>query len=487
MSISGLSGVSNLLALFGNNSSSSSSSSNSSSSSTSSSSGSTSSNSNLPATAQFDLENIQKTQNSIDAFNSFSSTLSSVQNALLGVLTNAFTTAASGITSSNNNVAYIAPSASTNYAVDVTQLAQVQQIETNLPNTSDQTSYGPSGTAPVYNTGTLSIQLGAIDTSTGTFTPNTSSPITVNVTNGSLSGVAAAINAANAGVGASIVKDSNGNYQLKLTGGTTGAANGFQIVGTDNPSGQSNASLAGLDYTAANTGGANQTNYGNSTAPIQQAQDAAYSVNGQQYGAPTNLNVPVAPGVNINLLTTGSTVLSQPSAPTGITAAANSLVSTINGALQVVQQYASGPLSSNPTILQEFQNDVTLAVNTTYGTGSTELLSQIGITVQPDGTYAVNTTQLATQYATDPNGTQNLLSQVASALMQVTQTYTGQYGSVTNEITQLQNTQQIYYGQYQIDSQVSSSSNAQAASAVQAYNLLSLANGGSVSPYTNSV
>ena len=311
--------------------------------------------------------------------------------------------------------------------------------------------------------------------------------MTVNITDGSLAGVASAINAANAGVGASVIQDSNGNYQLKLTGGTTGAANGFQIVGTDSPSGQSNASLAGLNYTAADTGGANETNYGNATAAIQQSQDAAYSVNGQEYGTPSNLNVPVAPGININLLTTGSTVLSQPQAPTGITNAANSLVSTINGALQVVSQFASGALSSNPSILQEFQNDVTLAVNSTYGSGGTELLSQIGITVQPDGTYSVNTTQLATQYAQDPNGTQNLLSQVAGALMQVTQTYTGQYGSITNTVNQLQNDQQIYYGQYQIDSQVSSASKSEAASAVQAYNLLSLASGGSVSPYTNQV
>lgn len=222
----------------------------------------------MPAQAQFDLQQIQTTQNSIDAYSSFSSTLSSVQNALLGVLTNAFTTASSGITSSNNNVAYIAPSASTNYAVSVTQLAKVQQIETNLAGTNNTTNYGPSGTTQVYNAGSLTIQLGNVDTTSGTFTASTSNPVTVNITDGSLAGVASAINAANAGVGASVIQDSNGNYQLKLTGGTTGAANGFQIVGTDSPSGQSNASLAGLNYTAADTGGANETNYGNATAAI---------------------------------------------------------------------------------------------------------------------------------------------------------------------------------------------------------------------------
>ncbi len=206
--------------------------------------------------------------------------------------------ALSGITSSNSGVAYIAPSAGTNYAVNVTQLAKVQQTETNLTGTSNATDYGTSGTTQVYNTGTLQIQVGNIDTTAGTFSAS-ANPITVTVKDGSLAGIANAINAANAGVGASVVADSNGNYQLKLTGGNTGAANGFEITGTDTGSGF--ASLAGLDLSATGGGpsgpGTNNTNYGNTTAPIQQAQDAQYTVNGQQLASPTNLNVPVAPGV----------------------------------------------------------------------------------------------------------------------------------------------------------------------------------------------
>jgi flagellar hook-associated protein 2 len=408
----------------------------------------------------------------------------------LNVLTNSFSTALSGITSSNSGVAYIAPSAGTNYAVNVTQLAKVQQTETNLTGTSNATDYGTSGTTQVYNTGTLQIQVGNIDTTAGTFSAS-ANPITVTVKDGSLAGIANAINAANAGVGASVVADSNGNYQLKLTGGNTGAANGFEITGTDTGSGF--ASLAGLDYSATGGGpsgpGTNNTNYGNTTAPIQQAQDAQYTVNGQQLASPTNLNVPVAPGVNLNLLTTGSTIISQPQAPTAVVNAANNLVATINGVFQVVQQYTGtgGPLANDPSILQEFQNDVTLALNSTYGSGNTELLSQLGITQQADGTYAVNTSTLAQTYQENPNATQNLLSQVASGLLQVTQNYSGQYGSVTNQITELQNQESIYAGQYQTDSQVSSTSNATAADAVNAYNLLSESNGGSASSFTSQV
>ena len=490
MSISGISGAQNLLALFGNGSTSqSSSSSGSTSSSSSSSSSGSSTNSNLPAQAQFDLEQIQATQNSIDAYNSFNSTLGSVQNALLSVLTNSFATALSGVTSSNNGVAYIAPSAATNYAVNVSQLAQQQKIETNLAGTSNATNFGPTGTTQVYNTGTLQIQIGNVNTTGSTFTAS-GNPFTVNVTDGSLAGVAAAINAANAGVSASVVSDGT-NYQLKLVGPDTGAANGFQITGTDSGSGFD--TLAGLNYTASGGGpsgpGTNNTNYGNTAAPIEEAEDAQYTVNGQQFGAPSNLNVPVAPGINLNLLTVGSTVISQPQAPTSIVNAANNLVSTINGTFQIVQQFVGngGPLANDPSILQQFQNDVTLALNGSFGSGQTELLSQLGITQQADGTYAVNTTQLSQQYQQDPNGTQNLMSQVASALMQVVQNYSGQFGAVTNQLTQLTNQEGIYDGEYQIDSQVKSTSSAQAAAAVQAYNLLSLANGGTVSPFTNEV
>ena len=74
--------------------------------------------------------------------------------------------------------------------------------------------------------------------------------MTVNVTDGSLTGIASAINAANAGVSASVIQDAAGELQLQLTG-KDGATNGFVVTGTDT-GGTGTQSLASLDYSASN-------------------------------------------------------------------------------------------------------------------------------------------------------------------------------------------------------------------------------------------
>jgi flagellar hook-associated protein 2 len=404
-----------------------------------------------------------------------------VQSSLISVISEPFSSVNSGITSSNNGVAYISPSAATNLAVNVTQLAQQQQIQTGLTTTNTTTTPGftTSGTE-IYQTGTLSIQVGNVDTTGGTFTAS-GQAVTVNITDGSLQGVVSAINGAKSGVTASIVQDKNGNDQIQLTGPDSGAANGFVVTGTD--TGGSGNSLSTLDY-SDNTA-SNAANY----ASIKQAQDAEYTVNGTQTSAPTNLNVPIAAGINLNLLTIGSTVISQPQASTGITNAANSLVSTINGVFQVLQQFTgnNGPLANDPTTVELFQNDVNLALGGAYGKGTNQTLSQLGITQQADGTYAVNAQQLSAAYEQDPNGTQTVLSQVASALVGVVQQYSGQYGQVTQQISYYQSQVSIYTGQFQTDQTTDASASSQAASAVQAYNLLAGATGGSQSVYTSEV
>ena len=128
--------------------------------------------------------------------------------------------------------------------------ASFQQIQTNLTTTNTTTTPGyVASTTQVYKTGTLQIQLGTINSTAGTFT-GSGSAVTVNVTDGSLTGIASAINAANAGVSASVIQDAAGNSQLQLTG-KDGATNGFVVTGTDT-GGTGTQSLASLDYSASN-------------------------------------------------------------------------------------------------------------------------------------------------------------------------------------------------------------------------------------------
>ena len=144
--------------------------------------------------------------------------------------------------------------------------AQAQQVETALTTTNATSTPGfdPSATQ-VFNTGTLQIQLGTINNQNQTFTPGSAGAVTVNITDGSLNGVASAINAANAGVTAQVVQDSSGNYQIELTGNTAGAADAFVVTGADAPGGTAQ-SLSTLDYSVTNN--ANYTTF-------QAAQDAS--------------------------------------------------------------------------------------------------------------------------------------------------------------------------------------------------------------------
>jgi flagellar hook protein FlgE len=160
------------------------------------------------------------------------------------------------------------------------QAAMVQKLITKLTATNVTSTPGfDPNTTQTYNTGTLQIQRGTVDTTAGTFS-SSGSAVTVNITDGSLKGVADAINAANAGVTASVIQDSFGNFQLQFTGNSTGSNQGFVITGAD--TGATGASLAGLDYSATNP-----TQNGADFSTVTQASDAQTSTTGSvQAGVP---------------------------------------------------------------------------------------------------------------------------------------------------------------------------------------------------------
>ncbi|WP_392537390.1 flagellar filament capping protein FliD [Legionella sp. 227] len=116
------------------------------------------------------------------------------------------------------------------YQIQVQQLAQAQSLASGYF-TNSSTSVG---------SGSMTINFGTYSNNNTTFTQNTAaSPVTINITSGndSLTAICDAINAANAGVTASIVQDSLGS-RLTLTSAETGENYAMQITG----------SLAALNY-----------------------------------------------------------------------------------------------------------------------------------------------------------------------------------------------------------------------------------------------
>ncbi|TSA41079.1 MAG: flagellar hook protein FliD, partial [Betaproteobacteria bacterium] len=123
------------------------------------------------------------------------------------------------------------------YNVNVNQLATAHTLTSGVYANKDSTIVG---------TGSITIQTGAYNASTNTFTPTDSGggkTISISASNGTLSGIANAINAAGAGVKASVVSSGSG-YQLSLTSSKTGTDNSIKLAVSDNDN--THGDLAGL-------------------------------------------------------------------------------------------------------------------------------------------------------------------------------------------------------------------------------------------------
>ena len=122
----------------------------------------------------------------------------------------------------------------------MTQLAQAQQLVS---------SAFAGGSSAATGTGTLQLSLGG-----------TSFAVTINASNDTVAGIAAAINSAtgNPGIEASVVTGTDGAH-LVLTSSLTGASNTIQVAETDGGD-----RLSDLTYGSGNTG--------NYTEPTGQAR-----------------------------------------------------------------------------------------------------------------------------------------------------------------------------------------------------------------------
>ena len=314
---------------------------------------------------------------SISSFGTIKSQLSAFQDAARALST-ATTWQATSPTSSDETTLKVTSSpsaAAANMSIVVSQLAQAQSAVS--------TSTYASGAA-VLGGGSLSIQLGSV--AAGGFTADTDrSAITLNIAAGStLAQVRDAINAADAGVTATLVSDS-GQSRLMLRSATTGAENAFQIQASGD------AGIAALAYTPGTTGG------GMTTA--QTAQDARYAIDGVQLSAPTNTIENALDGVNLSLQKVSATPVnvsiasdqkSIRDAVDKFVAAYNSLDATIASLTKYDQTTkVAGNLQGN-SIVVGLRNKMRDLVTQTVTGGNYGTLNSIGITLQRDGSLKVD-------------------------------------------------------------------------------------------------
>jgi flagellar hook-associated protein 2 len=193
------------------------------------------------------------------------------------------------------------------YSVSVQQMAQGQTVTLASATTA-------------LSAGTLTIQLGTYSTDAAT-PPNTtfasqsgSPPVSITIGPGdtSLSSIRDKINAANAGVAASIITDANGS-RLSLRSTTTGAANGFQITATEAADdGNPATGLSALNFDAST---------GSTTSQLtlnQFAVNAEATVNGISIESATNKLSNISDGLSLTLLKKSDTPIDVTVRPTPI-------------------------------------------------------------------------------------------------------------------------------------------------------------------------
>ncbi|MBZ0149361.1 MAG: flagellar filament capping protein FliD, partial [Pseudorhodoplanes sp.] len=166
-----------------------------------------------------------KLQAQLSAYGSLKGALSSFQSAVAALATPArFTAVKASVADGTIFSASAAATASaSSYSVEVQTLAQAQKLKSGTF----------AATSTSVGSGTLTIQFGTYSGGSFTLNPEKSAK-TISIASGqaSLAGVRDAINAADAGVSASIINDGSG-YRLVVASKDAGLANALKISVAD--------------------------------------------------------------------------------------------------------------------------------------------------------------------------------------------------------------------------------------------------------------
>jgi flagellar hook-associated protein 2 len=286
--------------------------------------------------------------------------------------------------------------------VEVDSLATAQSAATTTSFTSRSATVG---------TGTLTLTFGTATVSNGAmtgFTAGSAAPVTITIgdDNDTVDGIASAINAANAGVTATVVTDADGSARLMIKG-QTGAAQAFTLSG-DTPALQQLNVGVGQSATTIGTSAQN-AQLKLDGVPVQRASN---TVSDLITGVQLNL-LNAAPGTIVNI---GSTT---PSA--NLNEAVNDFVSAYNSIISEITTDTApgtGVLRQDPAVsaLQATLAQLTLTQLTpTKTAGIPSTLAEIGVGTNKDGTLSVDATQLATAVATYPDAVEAMFTNGATA------------------------------------------------------------------------
>jgi flagellar hook-associated protein 2 len=284
---------------------------------------------------------------------------------------------------SSSNTAAVGVTASTSasasaFSVDVQQLARAQSAA----------SAGVLAGMAVGASGALKIELGSWSEAAPLgFVLASELPVTIEAGD-TISNIATKINAAGAGVVATVLRDGI-NERLVLKSTATGVASGFRL---------NEPAVAGL----AALGLTNPSDELNFVG--QKALDAKVKINGIAVASATNKMTDVVPGVTLQLnqVTTAPAEVSVASDQEAITKNIQGFVdayNALNTTLADATKYTAGtktagPLQGDATTLG-LQSALRSMLGSTSAGSTFSYLSDVGIERQTDGSLKINATKLS--------------------------------------------------------------------------------------------
>ncbi len=347
------------------------------------------------------------------------STFGDIQSQLAALTDVATTISAPGVwgartaSSSNTSAATITAASTVNatsFTLDVDQLAGLQSVSS--------AALTP-GNMP--GAGTLTLQLGSWSAGGAAFTAGTAASVDVTVdATDTIANIATKINAAGAGVVATVFNDGT-KERLLLSSKTTGAAAGFRVKSDD-------AVLQGFVFDPQtdldlDTGLAGKPGVGMAATgiPVQYGQDAKARINGLAVTSATNTLTDNIPGVTITLAattTTGYGTGSEVKSPltmrisedvtpavknvTNFVNAYNTLNATLSASTKYNSATSTAGLFQGDSSVVGFQNLLRRMLGSSSLGATSQHLSDVGIQLQLDGSLTINTDKLS---AAANNGT----------------------------------------------------------------------------------
>ncbi|WP_409075748.1 flagellar filament capping protein FliD [Pantoea sp. C3] len=284
------------------------------------------------------------------------------------------------------------------YTVSVTQLAQAQTL-TSAVQTSNTTALGDSAASR-----TMAI----------TLTDGTSKSITLTAEQTSLTGMRDAINSADAGVTATIIKVGDGSYRLSMTSSETGSDNAvskIEVTGDD-------TLQAVVGYDASTTT--------NAMTESVTAQNAKLTVNNVAIENSSNEISDALEGVTLNLndTTTGNQTLTITKDTSKANSAITSWVDAYNTLLDQfttltkytavdvgadAQDSSNGALLGDST-LRTIQTQLKTMLTNAQSSSTYKTMAQIGITTDPtSGQLELDSDKLDTALSADPDGVKEMI------------------------------------------------------------------------------